>query len=83
MFSESSVNYLDTSSKNNFTYTLSSFITGCLFWDEETDNWSNDGCAVSIVYNDIVHNVFRTTTLWHDPFPRFINFNIKLFPIVN
>ena len=46
---ESQVDYLDTANKNNFTYTISSFITGCLFWNEETDNWSTDGCQVKNV----------------------------------
>ena len=29
-------------------YTLRMYSSGCLFWDEENDRWSGDGCVVSI-----------------------------------
>ena len=29
-------------------YTLRMYSSGCLFWDEENDRWSGDGCVVSM-----------------------------------
>jgi hypothetical protein len=34
-------------------YTLRMYSSGCLFWDEENDKWSGDGCVVSIVFKTL------------------------------
>ena len=47
MFHSSGCNFKDF----NITYTLRTFKTKCLYWNEEFQKWKSDGCQVLIKFN--------------------------------